>query len=106
MKIAYRVKEHSFKAGQKAYVYRLDPPLVYSKSELSETGEYGWLPTVTEHVWVSGNHVPFTGPETYMFPCDSEGTVTDWGELGASQRGFIDPDRVVRETGYEVKEEE
>jgi len=77
---------------------------VYTKGEWSEKGGYGYLPTVTEHVWVSGNNVPFSGPETYIFPCDSEGSVSDWGELEGSQRGFIDPDRALKELGYEIVE--
>lgn len=31
--------------------------------------------------------VPYTGMETMIFPCDSEGNVTDWGELYCDRSG-------------------
>jgi len=105
-KKAFRLQSHSFAEGQIAYVYKLDPPLVFEKGNMSVEGDFSYLPTVTEHVWVSGNHVQYSGPETYIFPSDHEGAVTSWLELEGSQKGFVDPDRVLRELGYEIEEKE
>jgi hypothetical protein len=107
IKKAYRVKKHAFDPWQRAYVYRLDPPLVYLRGAYSyKVSEYLELPTRSEFVWVSGNRLPHSvdREETFMFACTPNGRVTDWTEIGASQTGFIDPDRVVRDTGYEVVE--
>lgn len=41
-------------------------------------------------VVVSAVNAPFSGPETYIFPGDEDGKVTDWGELDGSYRGGLD----------------
>jgi hypothetical protein len=42
------------------------------------------------------------GPETYLFPCDSEGNVNDWGELPGSFIGGMSHDDAIRRAGYEI----
>lgn len=72
-------------------VYRLDPPM--------ETYEGG----TTEHVWVSAVVVGYgQGPETYIFPCDEDGEVTNWGEQRGSYKGGLDHEEALRGAGYEV----
>lgn len=57
---------------------------------------------LTEYVWVSAAHVVFSGPETYIFPCNAEGEVTNWGELPGSFKGDLDHEEALRGAGYEV----
>lgn len=42
------------------------------------------------HVVVSAAVVFLSGPETYIFPSDASGDITDWTELEGSQRGTLD----------------
>lgn len=55
-----------------------------------------------EHVVVSAINVPFTGPETYIFEANKNGTITQWGELYGSFRGGLDHEKALRDAGYEV----
>lgn len=73
-------------------VYRLDPPLK----------DYGGQ-NAHELVLTSAANVMFSGPETYIFPCDLEGEVTNWGELPGSKRGTLDCAGVLRDLGYEIE---
>lgn len=66
-------------------MYRLDPPL-----------------DGNEFVAVSAANVIFSGPETYIFPCDENGNVTSWGELEGSFRGSLDHEKAIRSAGYEI----
>lgn len=54
-----------------------------------------------EHVIVSAVDV-FGRPETYIFPADKDGNVTDWGELTGSFHGGLDHEEALRGAGYEV----
>lgn len=78
-------------------LYRVDPPMVGENytdgSELS-----------FDHVAVSAADVPFSGPETYIFGCDSEGKNIDYLELDGSFRGGLDHATALRGAGYEIKE--
>lgn len=69
----------------KAKMYKLDPPL-----------------DGNEFVAVSATVSPFSGPETYIFPCDKNGEVTDWGELGGSYRGGLNHEEAIRGAGYGI----
>ena len=76
-------------------VYRLDPPMPLSDEEADQGS--------TSYVWVSATVVPYDGgPETYIFACDAEGQVSDWGELPGSYKGGLDHDEALRGAGYEV----
>ena len=55
-----------------------------------------------EYVVVSAVSVPHSGPETYLFPSDQDGDITDWGELPGSQRGTLDTGRVLLDAGLRV----
>jgi hypothetical protein len=56
------------------------------------------------HVVVSAIDNEF-GTETYIFGCDNEGKITQWGELPGSQKGTITHTEVLNEIGYIVREE-
>lgn len=75
-----------------AACYRLSPPMV----------DTDWRGTEAHHeyVIVSANDVMFSGPETYIFPGDEEGNVTDWGELPGSFKGDLDHERALSGAGY------
>lgn len=90
------VKDVSASFRGTAKLFRLSPPLK----------EEDWDGEITEHeyVVVSGTHAMFSGPETYIFPSDSEGEVTQWGELNGSFRGDIDIERALRHAGYSTIE--
>lgn len=70
-------------------LYRLDPPMPTEEQP-------------TEFVVVSATVAPFTGPETYIFPADEDGDITDWGELDGSYRGGLDHTEALTRAGYEV----
>lgn len=85
MKTATWIKSQAnSKADQR--VYRLDPPY---------GGTY-------DFVVVSAADVPFSGPETYIFPCTADGDITDFGEMEGSYRGGLDHEAALRGMGYEV----
>jgi hypothetical protein len=49
---------------------------------------------------VSAVVVPYTGPETYIFPADEDGEITDWLELDGSFRGGLDHEAALVGAGY------
>ena len=51
---------------------------------------------------VSAAHVPFSGPETYIFPATSAGEVADWGELDGSYKGGLDHAEALEGAGYTI----
>lgn len=54
------------------------------------------------HVVVSAADVPYSGPETFIFPADAKGEVTGWGELDGSYRGGLSHDAALTKAGYAV----
>lgn len=73
-----------------AALYKLNPPLKdYSEKE-------------HEFVVVSSAEVPFSGPETYIFPANENGKVTSWGELECSERGVYDHATALGNAGYKI----
>ena len=79
-------------------VFKLDPPLKSKDWDTGEDNDYIF-------VMASGIHLAFDhgGPETYIFPCTSEGGVIDYCELEGSKRGFCDPDKVITDLGYRIE---
>ena len=52
-----------------------------------------------QHYVVTSGAFPFgSGPETYVFRSDSDGEVTEWGELPGSFKGSVDHERAIE--GY------
>jgi|JI10StandDraft_1071094.scaffolds.fasta_scaffold28962_5 hypothetical protein len=58
-------------------------------------------PYLGEHEYVRISAASVLGdPETYVFPADSTGVITDYGELDASFKGACDIGRALEEMGY------
>lgn len=74
--------------------YRLTPPAVITNDQ-GQREEYA-------DVVVSATTVHGI-PETYVFPADSEGNITGWGELEGSTRGEFDHALALHNLGYEVR---
>ncbi|RII41909.1 hypothetical protein DWB68_10305 [Galactobacter valiniphilus] len=54
-----------------------------------------------KHVIVSAA-VAYGNPETYLFPADASGEVTDWTELPGSLKGHLDHTAALEAAGYQV----
>lgn len=57
---------------------------------------------VFQYIVVSATVVPSSGPETYIFPADENGKITDWGELPGSYRGGLDHAQALMNGGFEI----
>lgn len=79
-----------------ASLFRLNPPLS------DEPYDEDVIPTHYEYVIVSGVDALFTGPETYIFPADSNGDAVSMLELPGSFRGAIDQEQALHGAGYEI----
>jgi hypothetical protein len=74
-----------------ARLYQVHPPILVED----------WLHTgVYDYVVVSATVVMFSGPETYIFPADEDGTIADFGDLDGSFRGALDHERALTNAGY------
>jgi hypothetical protein len=81
-----------------AKLFRCEPPLEYE--------DYGdEQKQQTEYVIVSAVNAMFTGPETYIFPANAEGEITDWSELDGSYRGGHGHAEALENAGYSVEYE-
>lgn len=83
--------------GHTKKLYRLSPPLTHE--------DWDGSTQVYQYVIASGADAPFSGPETYLFPADANGEISNWGELEGSFRGDIDCDRAIENAGYQVVED-
>ena len=83
---AKRIKEMEGWKGR-AYLYELDEPL---------DGH--------NYVIVSAAVVPYSGPETYIFPADGPDAedASDFGELDGSYRGGLSHEKALARAGYSV----
>lgn len=86
-----------------AYLYELSEPVTWEDYDF-DTGESHTHKT--NYVVVSAVYVASdtSRPETFIFPCDSEGEVLSFGELEGSFRGDVDHVRALNDAGYEVIE--
>ena len=82
-----------------AALYKCEPPMEYEDYD-SDTNDY--VTKTTEFVIVSAANVILSGPETYIFPADESGEVTDWGELSGSYRGGLEHKKALRGAGYSI----
>lgn len=55
----------------------------------------------THFVITSAADVIYSGPETYIFPANSLGEVTDWGELPGSLRGSLNHETAIKGINHE-----
>jgi len=74
-------------------IYRLDPPLEEVRDDEIEGP--------VDYICVSGVYAPYSGPETYIFPCNAKGEILSFLELPGSFRGAIDHDEALSNFGYE-----
>ena len=72
-------------------LYHMEPPL----ADYSEENTH-------EFVIVSAVVAMFSGPETYIFPADVSGEITDWGELPGSFKGELSVKTALENAGYTV----
>jgi len=82
--------------GQEQHFYKVDPPME------SRSWYKGDKIKKFDYVMVSAAVVPFGGPETYIFGCDEEGTVLDWGELKGSYQGGLSHEEALDGAGYKI----
>lgn len=80
-------------------LYELVPPL--ANSEWDNDAE-DFIERLHRFVVVSAADVPYSGPETYLFPADETGEITSYGELPGSLRGVLDHDAALARAGYTV----
>ena len=73
-----------------ARLYRLSQPVKFDGGE-------------TDYVAVSATMAMFSGPETYIFPTDKNGTVISWSELDGSFKGGLSHAEALHGAGYEVQ---
>jgi len=70
--------------------------------KLSEPVGYGWDGDKgkTEYVVVSAANVLFSGNETYIFPANEKGNVSDWAEMAGSYRGGLSHEEAIINAGW------
>ncbi len=57
---------------------------------------------MTRYIIVSAAIVPSSGPETFIFPADSDGNVLSFDELEGSFKGDLDHEQALAYAGYDV----
>lgn len=62
-------------------------------------------PPLDGHQYVIASTSTVYGVETYLFPADSSGEITDWGDLDGSLRGVYEAEACFNSIGYQVQEE-
>lgn len=100
--IATLISEKVVEEGMVHKVYKVDPPIPYIKWTRGEPDQA----LLTDYVLVSAAIVKFSGPETYIFPSDAEGQVTDWGELEGSYKGGLNHTVALEGMGYTEAEQD
>jgi len=83
-----------------ARVFELSEPTEYE----GYNGEY--VPMKTSYIIVSAADVPYSGPETYIFPARKVGDVfepIDMMELEGSYRGGLDHAEALEGAGYAIE---
>ncbi len=79
-----------------ARLYKVAPPM--SIDSLFDEDD-----KTTDHIIVSAVYV-LGVPETYIFASNSDGEISNWGELSGSFKGDIDHNEALNRAGYEVQE--
>lgn len=82
-----------------ASLFHFNPP-IKGYPDLDDNGDELPAPAY-EYAVVSATYAMFSGPETFIFPADSEGKVIDWGELPSSFKGSTDIAHALENAGYE-----
>lgn len=64
---------------------------------------YHMKPAYEGHEYVIVSDIDnFAGIETYVFPADEKGRITDWGELPCSFKGGRDHAKALDYAGYKI----
>ena len=87
--------------GQK--LWRLSAPIRTEAMTVSESNGVRYFSdgtAYTNYVVTSAANVPFSGPETYLFPADKDGKIINWLELEGSFRGDLDHQQAIRNAGW------
>jgi hypothetical protein len=79
-----------------AALYKLSTRLAARDFDDNVTAKY-------KYVVVSAVYAYFSGPETYIFPADKNGTVVSWTELPGSYRGGLDHAKALKHAGYTIR---
>jgi len=62
-----------------------------------------YIPSETEYVIVSSAVGCLDKlPQTYIFPCDATGKITDWGQLRGSFSGGFNHEKALNNAGYDI----
>ncbi len=99
MKSAKFIKKCDWGTGD-ARLYELSEPVEYDKPWDEEDPPA----KMTKYIAVSAANVPFSGPETYIFPADENGEVLKWGELDGSFKGDMDHIKALMRAGFELED--
>lgn len=105
MGTAYRLPIHPDQAesarGEQQFFY-LDPPMdITEDSWDDDSAVIAFAPFVI----VSAASVPFSGPETYIFPATFDGRIASYGELSGSYRGGLSIETALSNADYTVVHE-
>jgi hypothetical protein len=76
-------------------LYELSRPVEYESFDADES-----MVMTTEYVIISAVNVPYSGPETFIFPSDKDGTTLSWGELSGSYKGGLDHETAIKNAGW------
>lgn len=98
MKTATKIKDLEDFTGDAA-LYELSEPVEYDEPWSDDDPPA----KQTTFVAVSATNVPFSGPETYIFAANNEGTVLDWCELSGSYRGGLSHKKALHGAGFITK---
>jgi hypothetical protein len=79
-----------------ARLYRVDPPAKYHVE-----GDHDTV-LETEFIIVSAVNAMFSGPETYIFPANRDGTAINMLEIDGSFKGDLDHEQALRNAGQDV----
>ena len=98
MKKAKFIEKKEDYAGN-ARLYECTPPMEWDywdgKKDVKKKAKY---------VIVSAANVMYDGPETYIFPANKKGEVTNWGELEGSYKGGLSHRAALQGAGYDLEE--
>lgn len=72
--------------------------------QLSEPVDWGWEQDSGSTIYVVTSAIVaiFSGPETYIFPADSDGEIIDWAQLNGSYQGELDHEKAILGAGWEL----
>lgn len=87
MKTTVLIRQLPFNGAAEQKLWHVDPPVKYQDYDTTKE---------TEYVISSATDVPFSGPETYIFPANEKGEVIHWGELSGSYKGGLDHDEAIK----------